>query len=354
MKQLYLDVHVLETVPPSCVNRDDTGSPKTAVYGGKTRARVSSQAWKKAIREVFKKEFSEQDLGLRTKKIVEMVGEEILKLDSSQDSEKVEKLAVKALENAGLKIKNASVGTDALMFMSRKQSEELAQLIVNGESDKKLYKKALKDHPSFDMALFGRMVASDAELNWDATCQVAHAISTHEVRTEYDYFTAVDDLDTETAASSHIGMNEFNSSTLYRYATINLKELYKSIGKDLSKVSKGFVKAFVESMPTGKENSYANRVLPTLVYVTLRSDLPLNLVGAFEDAVQSSDGFEKASVKKMEDYAMTMYEMFAERPEYSFVTSIYDVDLLGENESLPKLLSELVRTLNEIVEEEVA
>ena len=41
-KRLYVDFHVLQTVPPSCINRDDTGSPKTAIYGGVTRARVSS------------------------------------------------------------------------------------------------------------------------------------------------------------------------------------------------------------------------------------------------------------------------------------------------------------------------
>lgn len=83
MKKLYLDVHALETVPPSCVNRDDTGSPKSAIYGGKVRSRVSSQAWKKAIRENFKKIFREEDLGLRTKKIVEMVQKDISKLDAS-------------------------------------------------------------------------------------------------------------------------------------------------------------------------------------------------------------------------------------------------------------------------------
>ena len=58
-KRLYVDFHVLQTVPPSCVNRDDTGSPKTAVYGGATRARVSSQAWKHAIRKMFAEEMAD-------------------------------------------------------------------------------------------------------------------------------------------------------------------------------------------------------------------------------------------------------------------------------------------------------
>ncbi len=355
MKKLYLDVHALETVPPSCVNRDDTGSPKSAIYGGKVRSRVSSQAWKKAIRENFKKIFREEDLGLRTKKIVEMVQKDISKLDASIDNEKAEKMAIKALENAGLKIKNVESGTDALMFMSRKQSEELARLIIVGEKDKKAFKKALKEHPSFDMALFGRMVASDAELNYDACCQVSHAISTHEVQTEYDYFTAVDDLDTNTAASSHIGMNEFNSSTLYRYATIDLTELYKSVGLEVPKVAEGFVKAFVQSMPTGKENSYANRVLPCLVYVTIRSDLPLNLVGAFENAVQSNAGYEEESIRRLEKQAKNMYGLLADQPVRSFVTCTHDINgILGENEPLSKLLSDVGVAVQQLLEDEVA
>lgn len=62
-QNLYVDFHVLQTVPPSCVNRDDTGSPKTAVYGGVTRARVSSQAWKRAMRQMFLEEFPETEVG---------------------------------------------------------------------------------------------------------------------------------------------------------------------------------------------------------------------------------------------------------------------------------------------------
>ena len=97
----YLDVHVLQTVPPSCVNRDDTGSPKTAIYGGTTRARVSSQAWKHAMREMFREELIEPDmLGLRTKNVISMVAEEILKLNP--DAKKAKELAEKVLTSAGL------------------------------------------------------------------------------------------------------------------------------------------------------------------------------------------------------------------------------------------------------------
>lgn len=98
-KRLYVDFHILQTVPPSCINRDDTGSPKTAVYGGVTRARVSSQAWKHAMRAAFADD-ARLDVGKRTKKVAELVKEQILALAPEADADK---LAKKALENAGIK-----------------------------------------------------------------------------------------------------------------------------------------------------------------------------------------------------------------------------------------------------------
>ncbi len=67
MTRLYVDVHVLQTVPPSNLNRDDAGAPKQAVYGGARRARVSSQAWKRATRKSFGQADSGVDLSLGTR-----------------------------------------------------------------------------------------------------------------------------------------------------------------------------------------------------------------------------------------------------------------------------------------------
>ena len=171
-KNLYVDIHVLQNVPPSCVNRDDTGSPKMAVYGGTPRARVSSQAWKRVIREDFKRLFPEGELGKRTKHIVELVKNAVLQERTDLSPEKAEKLAITALTNAGLKIKDAEKGTDALFFISASQVQALARLVIDDEKDKKAYKEALKENPSVDMIMFGRMAASDPSLNYDATVQV--------------------------------------------------------------------------------------------------------------------------------------------------------------------------------------
>lgn len=110
-KRLYVDFHILQTVPPSCINRDDTGSPKTAVYGGVTRARVSSQAWKHAMRAAFA-ENARLDVGKRTKKAAELVKEQILVLDPEQ--KKADKMAKEALKYVGIKSDDKK-GTDALI-----------------------------------------------------------------------------------------------------------------------------------------------------------------------------------------------------------------------------------------------
>ena len=209
--------------------------------------------------------------------------------------------------------------SDALLFMSKGQAKALAQLVVSGNTDKKAYKEAMQKEPSYDMALFGRMVASDPSLNYDAAAQVAHSISTHTIHNEYDYFTAVDDCSQEdNAGAGHLGTVEFNSFTMYRYATVNVMELYRHLGKDTAEVVEGFIKAFICSMPTGKQNTFANRTLPDAVYITVRKDQPLNLCGAFERPILSNCGYVDKSVEAMTAYAKKVYDNYADEPEKAF------------------------------------
>jgi len=353
--RLYVDIHVLQTVPPSCVNRDDTGSPKSALYGGATRARVSSQCWKKAMREMFRDIFSEEKLGVRTKRIVGMVAEEIKKLGGVDNPEEA---AQKILGTAGLKIKSVEKGTDALFFMSTAQAKALAKLVIEdpdtinekpSKDSKGKAQNALKDSPSIDVALFGRMVADDPALNTDACAQVAHSISTHKVSREYDYFTAVDDLSPEdNAGAGHIGTVEFNSSTLYRYATVAVHELYQHLKDDTAAAVCGFVRAFVCSMPTGKQNTFANRTLPDAVLVTLRTDQPINLVGAFERPVKAGknneEGYVAASARAFVEHACKVYENWLGQPKLSLVTGEL-LSELGDIKPLEGLLDTLLQEL---------
>ena len=316
-KRLYVDFHILQTVPPSCINRDDTGSPKTAVYGGVLRARVSSQAWKHAMRAAFA-ENARLDVGKRTKKAAELVKEQILVLDPEQ--KKADKMAKEALKYVGIKSDDKK-GTDALIFISSAQAKALAELVVGGCTKDEEYEEALIENPSADMVLFGRMVAQKASLKYDAAAQVAHSISTHAVQNEYDYFTAVDDCQVEdNAGAGHLGTVEYNSSTLYRYATVNVMELAGRLGAaQAAETVRAFGEAFLFSMPTGKQNTFANRTLPDAIYVTLREDQPVNLCGAFERAVpRSAQGYAAPSKAALAQYAQQMYSSFAEAPAQSF------------------------------------
>ena len=347
-KRLYVDFHVLQTVPPSCVNRDDTGSPKTAVYGGAVRARVSSQAWKHAMRVMFTEEMSDAvETGYRTKKGTDLVAEQIKALAPDKDALK---LSQKVIANAG--IKSDDKGTKALFFMSEAQAKALAELAVDGCTDKKQYKEALKAAPSADMALFGRMVADDPSLNYDAAAQVAHSISTHTVQNEFDYFTAVDDCAPEdNAGAGHLGTVEYNSATLYRYATVNVLELVRTLGAEqAAQTVRAFGEAFIRSMPTGKQNSFANRTLPDAVYVTLQQDQPVNLCGAFEKPVRKSEeGYAEPSKMALKQYAKELYNTFAEAPEQSFTVGTGLEEL-----AQPMPLNTMLAALEKAVEEKLS
>ncbi|WP_128425299.1 type I-E CRISPR-associated protein Cas7/Cse4/CasC [Gudongella oleilytica] len=330
--RLFCDVHVLQSLPPSCVNRDDTGSPKTAIYGGVTRSRVSSQSWKRAMRLYFKEIFADEEIGIRTKKVKQLLVEELSKHESIQEPEKIIEEILTHVDSNAKKDKS-----DTLFFISKQQMEALVNLALEnpkGELNKEDVKRAYNSKPSIDMALFGRMVAKDQDLNTDASSQVAHAISTHAVSNEYDYFTAVDDIDNEEhAGAGHIGTTEYNSSTVYRYATVAVHDLYDQLGDDVPRVVKGFIEAFVKSMPTGKQNSFANRTLPSLVLVNMRTDQPINLVAAFEQPIYPGEsGFIKPSAKQLESYETNLYKSMASKPSQSFL--VHDGSIITNRESI--------------------
>jgi CRISPR system Cascade subunit CasC len=309
-----IDVHVLQTLPPSCLNRDDTGSPKTAVYGGVPRARVSSQSWKRATRQYFNENLLEPDeRGVRTRRVVELIeGRLKTRLGAAAEGrdKELNELAKAALEGLGLKEKKGDLSEYAL-FLSTRQVDAIAELLASrfeaGENTvepKVVLELAGKGH-SLDVALFGRMIADTTSLNVDAACQVAHAISTHRVSPEFDFFTAVDDLNPASEpGAAMMGYVEFNSATLYRFATIGAELLAANLGGSAA-VAGGvcaFVEAFVKSLPTGHQNTFAAMTLPDLVVVSLRNDQPVSLVGAFEEPVSADGGHVRQSADRLVSY----------------------------------------------------
>lgn len=192
------------------------------------------------------------------------------------------------------------------------------------------------------------MVADDTDLNVDAACQVAHAISTHAAENEYDFFTAVDDeknrSEEEDAGAGMIGTVEFSSATMYRYATVNLDMLVENLGDGEAalRALEVFIRGFCLSMPTGKQNTFANRTLPEAIVVSIRDDQPVSLVGAFEEPVPeaSGTGYVDRSVRALAQYTETIEKNYGVTPLSSFVVALKDSDAvssLGERVSFVNL-----------------
>ena len=357
----YVDIHIIQSLPPSCVNRDDSGSPKSAVYGGVRRLRVSSQSWKRATRLYFNDILDAKDVGVRTKRVVEVLAERITE-DAPELADAAAALAEKVFAAAKIKLspprgkKDAPQESGYLLFLSTSQIARLAGLAIasargGGALDAKAVKKIFKEAHAVDIALFGRMVADDADLNVDAACQVAHAISTHAAENEYDFFTAVDDdksrSEEEDAGAGMMGTVEFSSATMYRYATVNLDMLVENLGDGDAalRALEVFIKGFCLSMPTGKQNTFANRTLPEAVVVLVRDDQPVSLVGAFEKPIRTNeaDGYLARSVEALADHARAIEDNYGLKPLAGLVVALKGGDTLApEGPGAPAPLGERV------------
>lgn len=345
---MYLDLYALQSVPPSNINRDDTGSPKTAMYGGALRARVSSQAWKRAMREMFLDLLPEGQLGVRTKFVVPLIADRIATKREDLAEQSVD-FAKAVLDATGIKSsetdrKGSDEGTLAtgyLVFIANRELDDLADIAISwadggidpkkpDNKSKKDVQQAFKGIQAVDIALFGRMLADASDFNVDACSQVAHAISVNEISQEYDYFTAVDDRAADdNAGAGMLGTVSFNSSTLYRYATVNVDALAEQLESSEATAYgvAAFVEAFVKSMPTGKQNTFANRTLPSVVAVSLRDDQPINLAAAFERPVyaERDRSITQIASERLAAYAKDVEEAFAYPATKSWHVS-YGVD----------------------------
>jgi CRISPR system Cascade subunit CasC len=336
---LLLEFHLIQNFAPSNLNRDDTGAPKDAVFGGHRRARVSSQCFKRAIRMAVRDQglIEPRFQGVRTKKLKDMLEQRLAVLGRTDAESKI----IAALSAAGLKLGDDGK-TEYLLFLGDAEITGFAELIDKhwdelataapgeGKKTKKEAKasapadvvkkaKALLDGgKAIDVALFGRMLADLPEVNRDAACQVAHAISTHRVEREFDYFTAVDDEGgpDETGAGM-IGQVEFNSATFYRYAVIDAHKLLENLqgDKELTLLAvEAFVQAAVRAIPTGKQNTFAAHNPPSFVGTVIRHGGPLNLANAFEKPItaRQDKSLTTLSVEALTSYESQLATMYAD------------------------------------------
>lgn len=367
---IVIDIHALQTVPPSLINRDDTGAPKSAIFGGVPRQRVSSQSWKRAIRRYFEDNFDAQQIGDRSKRLPEKIATRLEKagLEQEEAINRVQDL----FKAAGIKTAiekpkkdddpedkpSAYPRTGYLLFLSQQQIDRAVDELLarDGEKLSKAEAKAILDTDhSVDMAMFGRMVADDAAYNVDASVQVAHAIGIHGSTPDFDYFTAVDDLaeEGEETGAGMIGTVQMMSSTMYRYATINFDGLKKNLESvDAACLAvEHFIEAFVSSMPTGKINTFANQTLPELVYVAVRDTRPVSFVNAFEVPVEADQDASRRKVAsdRLAQEARDVESVYGFKPLAAYVMGMGETTDSFAEIAEKTTLQELTQNINEVL-----
>ena len=379
MKTL-IEINVLQNFSPSNLNRDDTGAPKDALFGGTRRARISSQCMKRAVRKRFQNDalFSLEEQAVRTKRIYQEIAKHLREKHNRDYAESAGKAKI-ALTYVGLKPVDGDKA-QYLLFLGRNEIAALADAIdqywekitetVSESSEKgrgrgkkaaaagapqamlDALKKIFNGGKAVDVALFGRMLADMPEKNQDAACQVAHAISTHAVEREFDFYTAVDDLKPEdTPGADMMGTVEFNSACFYRYAIVDWEKFLANLQQDDELAIKGlraFLESFVVAEPTGKQNTFAAHNPPEFVAISVRHNTaPRNLANAFEVAVRTrkDESITGKSAEALYRKAKLLRDAFGGE-EKTYVLNLTGADTKG--------FGEMVSSLSELLDKSIA
>lgn len=375
----FIQLHILASYPPSNLNRDDLGRPKTAVMGGTQRLRVSSQSLKRAWRDsdIFKEALSDH-IGIRTKEMGVHIYEALTTGSKLSDvlnnvegkeafppvSESKAKKWAKDIANVFGKVKTSkkdkkeenpkpednSLDELKIEQLAHFSPEEIAaidallgKLAQSGNDPTDDDKKLLREqHTAVDIAMFGRMLASSPMYNTEAAVQVSHAITVHKVAVEDDYFTAVDDLNRgeEDQGAAHIGESEFASGLFYNYVCINRDLLKENLGEDddlVKKALRSLVEATAKIAPTGKQNTFASRAYASYILAEKGTQQPRSLSVAFLKALNGKDLLDdsisalKGTNEKMEGVYGKCSESNCELNAYTGKGSLSDIlDFVAE------------------------
>lgn len=346
-QNLNVEFHILQSFPVTCLNRDDVGAPKTAVVGGTTRSRVSSQCWKRQVRLAMR-EFG-ANLGIRTKFIAQLITDACLKNGATSDQ------AIHLAELVSSELSGEVEGDESkgstLLFITQTEADAFAKKMkdfqfsfIKLDADIEALSKEIKELKNkkkkkenidevalaeaelklkdlkedrdiatifkknfdpaidgLDIALFGRMVAKAATMNVEAAASFAHAISTHKVTNEVEFFTALDDNPTQ-QGSAHMGSLEFNSATYYRYVSLNVGQLSQTLaGQNIPDAVECFVKALFVAVPSARQTTQSGASPWEFAKILVRKGQRLQV--PFETAVPYKNaGFLEPSKKEMCEY----------------------------------------------------
>lgn len=391
LKNTRIEFHILQSFPVTCLNRDDVGAPKTAVVGDTTRARVSSQCWKRQVRltmrefggkfgirtkfisrliedaclnegateeqakacaqkigHVFIKEQVKGNVGKKKKTVDEEIADEDGVIENDQDNDTLIFLSPKEIQLITLALKETGFDPNALIKQKdqKKQAKELADLL---RSKLELKVDDVMQTDALDIALFGRMVAKAASMNVEAAASFSHAISTHKISNEVEFFTALDDRPdlSDKPGSAHMGSLEFNSATYYRYISLDLGQLNATLkGIALPEAIEAFTKALFIAIPSARQTTQSGASPWEFAKIFVRKGQRLQV--PFETAIRAESlengGFLKPSIEALRNYLITKEEqfgsLFGKKAEYTFGD--------GEKFSIDDLVAALKQQVAEI------
>lgn len=408
---MILELHLIQNFAPSNLNRSDTGSPKDCEFGGVRRARVSSQCFKSAMRKFFEQtNLAPDNLAVRSKRLHELLIEKInerTKDEGGFENADFAAEAILSLNGISLVEKSAENSdeeeistawvskSEALAFLGKENLNQIVDFVVENKTEagraaeifkdyrtkkriEKDYKgkiagknkkelqgkekkalgkdlsakieKILDGKRAADLALFGRMLADLPTKNIDAASQVAHAISTHKVGVEFDFYTAVDQLrPDDTAGADMLGTIEFNSACFYRYLNVDTELLRSNLQEDddlTAATIEAFISAAIEAVPSGKQNSMAANNSPSCVLAVVRKSGCWSLANAFEKPIRPTreNGLIEGSMLALDAYWKNLVDVYDDEQ----IVAKHYFTLSGED--LPNLNGARVKGKKELIE----
>lgn len=294
---MLIEIHMIQNHSPANLNRDDLGAPKTCIFGGVTRARISSQCLKRSIRR--SPEFAavlERDGGVRTRRLVEEIAKAAVDSGQQPQEGRVNDIR-KVFDDGGVGLKKDETTSDILFFLPRSAINDMGAAVKANSANLgvKFAEIIGKFVQTPDIALCGRMTEFDAKgpfavlkgkFTVEAALSAAHALSTHAVVNEVDYFTAADDIPGPDAGAGHVNEAMFNSACFYKHFSIDWTQLLKNLGGDIALARltvRCFLEAAAKANPSGKQHAYAAFNPPDGVLVEVKSDqsTPISYANAF-------------------------------------------------------------------------
>lgn len=375
---MFLEIHLIQNFALSNLNRDDTGAPKSCIFAGTRRSRISSQCLKRSVRTSVRENgmIPSEQLAYRTKKIVVLLATRLMK--SGVDADQAKLVAQNAIEGINLKLKNDK--TEYLLMVGDREVDQLTKVCQENieklnrprdesktdkkekSNDKVLSKQlldALDGGDAVDMALFGRMIATYPEKNIDAAVQMAHALSTNAITNEFDYYSAVDDLQKDTddsgAGAAMIGTMLYNSPCYYRYANLDMTQLINNLSNDkvlAIQAMQAFIDGIVKAVPTGKQTNSAAQNPPALIMAVARDSGLWSLANAFITPVTGlREDMVQTSAEKLFAHWSQLTSLYGKDGiKYAGYATYLPVDKVEEGVSRETNLGELKRRLTDVIQ----